>query len=101
MNYEVTYVDASKWKTIITILLLILGMVFIITAAVIAYVSFYGYKVPVVQGASVEDVITSLINALVDIAVKLGFLGLTVWAGSILLKHGISLIKPETHRGEK
>jgi hypothetical protein len=94
-------IDSAKWKLYFAILLLILGVVFVITAVVLAYISLYGYKVPTVQGASVEDVITSLVNALVDIAVRLGFLGLIVWAGSILLKHGITLIKPEVTRGEK
>ena len=94
-------IDSTKWKLYFTILLLILGVVFVITSVVLAYTSFYSYKVSTVQGASVEDVITSLVNALVDIAVRLGFLGLIVWAGSILLKHGITLIKPEVTRGDK
>ncbi|MEM4717655.1 MAG: hypothetical protein QXE81_02710 [Desulfurococcaceae archaeon] len=64
----------------------------------IAYQSFYGYKLPEIRGSNLDETIASLVSTLVDIAVRLGFLGVTVWAGAILLKYGIQAYKPETAR---
>lgn len=76
--------------------LVILGVFFIVVAVIIAFQSFYGYMLPEITGKNIDEVITSLVNALVNIAVRLGFLGIIVWAGSILLKYGIQALKPST-----
>lgn len=73
-----------------------LGVAFILIAVLMAYGSFYGYSLPEITGRDIDTVITSLVNALVDIAVRLGFLGIIVWAGSILLKYGVQALKPST-----
>lgn len=71
------------------------GALLIFLAALIAYKSFYDYRVPASQASGIEAAITFLISVLVDVAVRLGFLGIIVWAGGILLRYGIQSIRPE------
>lgn len=85
----------------ISIALIAVGAMLIIIAALVAFLSFYGYRVPEMTGISLEESITRLVYALVDIAVRLGFLGVMVWAGSILLKHGIQSMKSEAPQPSK
>lgn len=75
------------------ITLIIVGAVLVVIAAFIALQSFYGYTIQISKGQNLEDTITSLVNVLVELAIKLGFLGVIVWAGSILLKYGVQSIK--------
>jgi hypothetical protein len=75
--------------------LIVVGAVLVVVAASIAFSSFYGYSVQIPRGQNIEDTITSLINVLVELAIKLGFLGVVVWAGSILLKYGVQSIKSQ------
>ncbi|MEM2025979.1 MAG: hypothetical protein QXK88_03010 [Desulfurococcaceae archaeon] len=74
--------------------LIILGVVFILLAVAVAYNSFYNYRLPLVSGSDLESVIISMINVLVEIAIRLGFIGIIVWAGGLLLKHGVAAIRP-------
>lgn len=76
--------------------LIALGVAFILIAVIIAYQSFYGYKLPGIPSGNIDQVIASLVNTLIEIAVRLGFLGIVVWAGSILLKYGIQILRPKT-----
>ncbi|MEM4976540.1 MAG: hypothetical protein QXT64_04365 [Desulfurococcaceae archaeon] len=69
------------------------GIALILIAASIAYTSFYGYSIPRIEGSSVDEAIISLVYSLTDLAARLGFLGIMVWAGGILLKYGIQLLK--------
>jgi len=71
------------------------GTLMVCLAVYIAFTFFYSYRVLPVGGASIEEAISSLVNALVEIAVRLGFLGLVVWAGSVLLRHGIASLRLE------
>lgn len=73
--------------------LIAIGSFLILTAAVIAYISFHGYTVLDVKGSTIDEAIVSLVRSLADLAAKLGFLGIIVWAGGILLKYGIQLLK--------
>ncbi|MEM3927112.1 MAG: hypothetical protein QXU13_06005 [Desulfurococcaceae archaeon] len=75
------------------IALIIMGAVLIIIAAITAYTSFHGYKLPEVANESIDMAIISLVRTLADIAIRLGFLGIMVWAGSIFLRYGIQSIK--------
>ncbi|MEM1831745.1 MAG: hypothetical protein QXJ97_09495 [Desulfurococcaceae archaeon] len=69
------------------------GIVLILIAAFTAYTSFYGYSIPRIEGSSVDEAVISLVYSLTDLAARLGFLGIMVWAGGILLKYGIQLLK--------
>jgi len=77
----------------IGLILLLVGVLVILVAIVVAFNAFYTYKLPEIRGSSLEELISSLINILVEIALRLGFLGLAVWAAGILLKYGVSLLK--------
>jgi flagellar biosynthesis protein FlhB len=77
----------------IGLILLIIGVLIVLTAIFVAFNAFYTYKLPELKGSSLEELISSLMNVLIELALRLGFLGLIVWAASILLKHGVSLLK--------
>ncbi|MEM0000571.1 MAG: hypothetical protein QXG15_03610 [Desulfurococcaceae archaeon] len=79
----------------IGIALVAAGTIIVILAVITAYYSFYNYTLPSIYG-SLEESVTRLINALVEIAVRLGFLGVIVWAGSVLLRYGIQSFKVES-----
>jgi len=74
------------------------GAALIILAAIVAYVSFYNYQLPWSQHqpSSIETTIASLVTILVEITARLGFLGIMVWAGGILLKYGIQSLAPKS-----
>lgn len=76
-----------------SIVLLVAGTALIVIAAIIAYLSFYGFTLPEVKGSTVEEAMISLVNSLVELATRLGFLGIMVWAGSVLLRYGVQLLK--------
>lgn len=77
----------------IGLIILVIGVVVIVSTIIVAFNSFYTYKLPEIKSSSMEEAVSLLMNILIDIALRLGFLGLVVWAASILLKHGISLLK--------
>jgi len=77
----------------IGLILILIGVVVILVAIVVAFNAFYTYKLPEIRSSSLEEMISSLVNILVEVALRLGFLGIAVWAASILLKHGVSLLK--------
>ncbi|MEM3346170.1 MAG: hypothetical protein QW081_03390 [Desulfurococcaceae archaeon] len=76
-----------------SVTMIAIGIVLVLIAAFIAYISFYGYSIPRIEGSSVDEAIISLVYSLTDLAARLGFLGIMVWAGGILLKYGIQLLK--------
>jgi hypothetical protein len=75
--------------------LIVAGGILVIVAALIALSSFYGYSIQIPRGQNIEDTITSLVNVLIELAIRLGFLGVMVWAGSILLRYGVQSIKSQ------
>ncbi|MCS7139414.1 MAG: hypothetical protein N3F04_00705 [Candidatus Nezhaarchaeota archaeon] len=83
--------------------LIVVGAALIVLAAVMAYFSFYGYQLPRFQAqpSGIEATIAALVFALVEVAVRLGFLGVMVWAGSVLLRYGIQALKPESIKSEQ
>ena len=87
--------DLIKRAPLIFLALILLGLVFIVLAVSIAFSSFYSYRLPGIEGSGIEEAVVKLVNTLVDIAVRLGFLGITVWAGSLLIGHGIKGLKSE------
>jgi len=72
--------------------LTIIGALLVIVPAIIALQMFYTYALPALSTTTIEESILALIYLLAEIAIRLGFLGITVWAGSILLKHGLSIL---------
>ena len=73
--------------------LVAIGLAIILAAVAVAFNAFYTYTVPGVRGSSIEEVISTLAGTLVEVAVRLGFLGLAVWGAGILLRHGVGLLK--------
>lgn len=59
--------------------LLVAGTALVLVAAIIACNSFYGFALPEVRGHTVDEAIVSLVSNLVELASKLGFLGVMVW----------------------
>ncbi|MEZ0393785.1 MAG: hypothetical protein ABWK00_01880 [Desulfurococcaceae archaeon] len=78
--------------------LVALGVALILFAAIVAYESFVSYALPQVSASDVSAAIVGLVSALATVAIKLGFLGIIVWGGGIILRNGVSLLREE--RGE-
>lgn len=78
------------------ILLIGLGLVLLLVSfffAIQAFLSFSGLTTP-----SEESLTRALVKAsydLINLAVRLAFLGIGVWVGSIVLKSGVELMKGE------
>ena len=96
LDYIEVYSNLSKnIQGYIGSTLVAVGIAVILIAIATAITSFYDYRIPEISGSTLDDVLVKLVGILVDVAIRLGFLGVIVWAGSILLKYGIPLIKPE------
>lgn len=94
------YLPEKPLHRYISISLILTGVVLIVVVALMAFQSFYGYRIPEFTGTTLEESISRLVYALVDIATRLGFLGVVVWASGILLKYGIQLLRETTPPGK-
>jgi len=93
-------VNWKKLHNYVGPILVATGALLVVMAAVVAYGSFYGYRLPAIQASTLEESIALLVGALVDIATRLGFLGVIVWAGSVLLRYGVQLLRAEHPTGK-
>lgn len=74
------------------LLLLVIGVLLIVFGAYLAYNTYVSYTPILPRASSLEEAVTNTAYELVNVAVKLGFLGVLVWCGSIITKHGVSLV---------
>jgi len=70
----------------------LLGLAVIITGIVLALQSFYEYKPLLPPPTSLSDAVASTVYELLNLVVKLAFLGVVVWGGSIALSKGLSAL---------
>ena len=54
-----------------------------------AYLSFGGVRL----GTDLGSVLSGSAEELISLAVRLGFLGLVIWGGSVLLSYGVKLVR--------
>ncbi len=81
-------------KTLVGALLLVIGLLLLVFSFFKAYTAYQNYQ-PVMPKVS-GDLATAVSSAsfeLINLAAKLAFVGIMVWAGSIILKYGVDLFR--------
>ncbi len=58
------------------------------------------YSTVNVEGGSVEDVLGQSAGVLLEVLIKVAFLGVALAAGSVLLSKGVALLREGAKRGE-
>jgi len=76
------------------VVLLVLGVALLVFSFVTAYQAFSNYSpiMPKVTG-DLAEAISSASFELINLAARLAFIGIMVWASSIILKYGVELLK--------
>ncbi len=76
--------------------LLTIGLVLLVTVFILAYMEYRGVIVPEMK--SQEDIISWILSWGVYIIMKIAFLGVMGWIGSIITLRGVSLITSSEER---
>lgn len=95
---------SNLWN--VGLVLVVVGLVIIVGSVFVAYDSFLRYKPLLPKAETLDQAITNTTYELVNIVIKLGFLGVMVWGGGLILKYGVAVItttgsnKPRTGKEE-
>jgi len=82
-----------KPEPIVAYIIIAAGIFLVIFAAYLAYGDYKTFSPALSQQSQdVGGVLSSVISSLLVLAMKLGYLGILVWGGSLLIKHGIQLL---------
>jgi len=75
------------------LVLVVLGLAVVVFGAFLAYAAYVRYR-PVLPSnvQSLSEAITGAAFELLNLVVRLGFLGAMIWAGGLVIKHGSTLI---------
>ncbi|MFN3268690.1 MAG: hypothetical protein ACK416_05475 [Zestosphaera sp.] len=75
------------------IAILLAGVLIVVFGAFLAFDAYLNYRPLLPAGEDLQSSITNTVYELLNLVIKLGFLGAMIWAGSILLGRGIDLFK--------
>jgi len=64
---------------LIGVIVLLLGLIIVLIGAYLAYEAYQTYKPVLPKGSSLDEAITNTAYELVNLVLKLGFLGVMVW----------------------
>ncbi len=78
--------------SLVGVILIALGVAIIGFAVYGSYTLYQTYTPPSVAATDVKSLVGAAISILLNVTVKLGALGVMVWAGSVLVKHGAGLV---------
>ncbi len=70
-----------------------LGVLLVLVAAGVAYSEYRAAEAVIPEGASLEVVLSESTSVLLNLLIKIAFLGIVLAAGSILLGKGIALLR--------
>jgi hypothetical protein len=84
------------------LVLILIGVIMVAFSFYEAYVAYQNYK-PVVPagGSNLAEAVSNASFELINLAARLAFVGIMVWAGSVILKYGVSLIQGPPVKVEK
>jgi hypothetical protein len=85
--------------SILGVILSLLGAGAVIGSIYLAYVGYETYKPILPQAESLDIAITYSSYELINLAIKLGFMGIMVWGGGVLLKHGLHSVVEVSKKG--
>jgi len=74
---------------VVGLVLVVIGLIIIVTGVYLAYNAYQEYRPILPKATSLDEAITNTAYELVNLILKLGFLGVIIWGGGILLKHGV------------
>jgi len=77
---------------VLALAITLLGLAVIVTGIVLALQSFYEYKPLLPPSTSLNEAVASTVYELLNLVIKLAFLGVAVWGGSIALSKGLSAL---------
>lgn len=85
--------EISKTPFLTGMAILLVGVLIVILGAFLAFDAYHNYRPLLPAGEDLQSSITNTVYELLNLVIKLGFLGAMIWAGSILLGKGIDLFK--------
>lgn len=86
---------------IVGLVMLSVGLGIVGYGAYLAYDAYVTYRPLLPAAATLEKSITNTVYELLNLVIKLGFLGAMIWAGSIVLGKGVDLVRSEGIRGKE
>lgn len=89
----VCFVEASKIPFVTGVAILLAGVLIVIFGAFLAFDAYLNYRPLLPAGEDLQSSITNTVYELLNLVIKLGFLGAMIWAGSILLGKGVDFFK--------
>ncbi len=94
----------AKTGLAIGLVLILIGVAMVGFSFYEAYRAYLNYKPVVPQGGSnLAEAVSNASFELINLAARLAFVGIMVWAGSVMLKYGVGLVRspPESQEKEK
>lgn len=88
-----TFMEASKTPFVTGVAILLAGVLIVVSGAFLAFEAYLNYRPLLPAGGDLQTSITNTVYELLNLVIKLGFLGAMIWAGSILLGKGVDLFK--------
>ena len=77
------------------LVMLAAGLAIVGIGAYLAYDAYMTYEPLLPAAQTLEKSITNTVYELLNLVIKLGFLGAMIWAGSVILSKGVDLFKSE------
>lgn len=78
---------------------LAVGVCLVLFGAFLAYDAYINYRPLLPVGSDLQSSITNTAYELLNLIIRLGFLGAMIWAGSIILSRGVDLLKATISEG--
>lgn len=83
------------------LVMLAVGLAVVGFGAYLAYEAYMTYRPLLPAAPSLEKSITNTVYELLNLVIKLGFLGAMIWAGSIILGKGVEVFRGESIKPRK
>ena len=86
----------SRLSMTLGLILIILGIALVLLGAYLAYEAYMTYKPLIPKSPNLTVTLTSSMYELLNLVIKIGFLAIVIWAGSILLTKGVNILVRST-----
>lgn len=74
------------------VVVLVVGIGIVGFGVYLAYNAYETYRPVLPRASSLDEAITNTAYELINLVLKLGFLGVMIWGGGIMIKHGSGLL---------
>lgn len=88
-------------SNLVALVLIVLGVALVVFSFYEAFLAYTNYRpvMPKVEG-DLAKAVSSASFELINLAARLAFIGVMVWAGSVVLRNGIDLLKAGERKEE-